>query len=171
MTGCQWRRRPRIFQPSHMMQGDFHHWCDNGLWGTINQHLPMAAREALGCETSPTAGVIDSQSGATLGSVPGSGNHQATRHHRGLQTLAAAVSDGKKHRLDQSQSQSCQGLQGHHRKHPRLDHDHRHQAAFTISRKSLINDSESESNLNDGYAPWVAPANRAVLYLTRYNPP
>ncbi|MBI1206562.1 MAG: IS5 family transposase [Azospirillum sp.] len=61
-TGCQWRMLPKDFPPWTTVQGYFYRWRDGGLWQTINHHLVMAAREMMGREASPTAGVIDSQS-------------------------------------------------------------------------------------------------------------
>ena len=61
-TGCQWRMLPKDFPAYTTVQGYFYRWRDDGLWQTINHHLVMAAREAMGREASPTAGVIDSQS-------------------------------------------------------------------------------------------------------------
>ena len=62
MTGCQWRMLPKDFPAHTTVQGYFYRWRDDGLWQTINHHLVMVAREAMGREASPTAGVIDSQS-------------------------------------------------------------------------------------------------------------
>lgn len=61
-TGCQWRMLPKEFPPMSTVQGYFYRWRDDGLWTSINQHLVMAAREAMGRDGQPTAGVIDSQS-------------------------------------------------------------------------------------------------------------
>jgi transposase len=61
-TGCQWRMLPKDFPPMTTVQGYFYRWRDANLWIGINQHLVMAAREALGRDGHPTAGVIDSQS-------------------------------------------------------------------------------------------------------------
>ena len=44
------------------VQRFFYRWRDNGTWGQINHVLVMLAREMMGREASPTAGVIDSQS-------------------------------------------------------------------------------------------------------------
>jgi len=62
MTGCQWRMLPKDFPAFTTVQGYFYRWRDDGLWATINHHLVMAVRQAMGREASPTAGVIDSQS-------------------------------------------------------------------------------------------------------------
>jgi transposase len=61
-TGCQWRMLPKDFPAFTTVQGYFYRWRDDGLWETINHHLVAAARETMGREGSPTAGVIDSQS-------------------------------------------------------------------------------------------------------------
>jgi len=61
-TGCQWRMLPNDFPPVSTVRRYFYDWRDSGLLRTINHHLVMAAREAMGREASPSAGVIDSQS-------------------------------------------------------------------------------------------------------------
>ncbi len=61
-TGCQWRQLPKEFPPYSTVQSYFYAWSRKGLFATINHALVMAARDKAGCETSPSAGVIDSQS-------------------------------------------------------------------------------------------------------------
>ena len=62
-AGLPWRMMPRRdFPPMTTIQHYFYAWRDSGLWKTLNHTLLMAAREAMGREASPTAGVIDSQS-------------------------------------------------------------------------------------------------------------
>ena len=61
-TGCQWRALPKNFPPYSTVQGYFYAWSRSGLLASINHELVMAAREKLGREASPSAGVIDSQS-------------------------------------------------------------------------------------------------------------
>ena len=61
-SGCQWRMLPKDFPPFTTVQNYFYDWRDDGRWATINHYLVMAAREAVGREASPSAGVIDSQS-------------------------------------------------------------------------------------------------------------
>jgi transposase len=62
-AGLPWRMMPRKdFPPMTTIQHYFYAWRDSGLWKTLNHTLLMAAREAMGREASPTAGVIDSQS-------------------------------------------------------------------------------------------------------------
>ena len=60
-TGCQWRMLPSDVPPYQTVQNYFYRWRDDGRLGRINHALVMAAREAVGREASPTAGVIDSQ--------------------------------------------------------------------------------------------------------------
>ena len=61
-TGCQWRQIPREYPPLTTVQGYFYGWSRNGTLAQINHVLVMAAREKVGREASPSAGVIDSQS-------------------------------------------------------------------------------------------------------------
>ena len=61
-TGCQWRLLPTDFPPDTTVQRFFDGWRDDGTWRRINHHLLLAAREAMGREASPSAGVIDGQS-------------------------------------------------------------------------------------------------------------
>ena len=61
-SGCQWRMLPKDFPPFTTVQHYFYPWRDNGLWRQINHVLLMLARDAVGREASPSAGVIDSQS-------------------------------------------------------------------------------------------------------------
>jgi transposase len=53
---------PKDFPPYSTVQGYFYEWQATGLWLRINHHLVMETRELEGKKTSPTAGVIDSQS-------------------------------------------------------------------------------------------------------------
>jgi len=53
---------PKDFPPFTTVQHYFYPWRDSGLWRQINHVLLMLAREAVGREASPSAGVIDSQS-------------------------------------------------------------------------------------------------------------
>jgi transposase len=64
-TGCQWRMLPKDFPPFTTVQNYFYAWRDMGVLRAINNTLVMAAREQEGREASPSAGVIDSQSGKT----------------------------------------------------------------------------------------------------------
>ncbi len=60
--GLPWRMLPsKVFPPITTVQHYFYPWCDMGLWPAINHALLMMARKQMGCEASPSAGVIDSQ--------------------------------------------------------------------------------------------------------------
>jgi putative transposase len=61
-SGCQWRMLPKDFPPLSTVQRYFYAWRNSGLLATINQLLVMIARQQMGREASPSAGVIDSQS-------------------------------------------------------------------------------------------------------------
>jgi len=61
-TGCQWRALPIHFPPRSTVQGYFYTWRDDGTWEWINGALVKQAREAVGRNAVPSAGVIDSQS-------------------------------------------------------------------------------------------------------------
>jgi transposase len=61
--GLPWRMLPPgLFPPMTTVQHYFYRWSEMGLWPQINHALLMLAREAMGREASPSAGVIDSQS-------------------------------------------------------------------------------------------------------------
>lgn len=61
-AGCAWRLLPKDLPPFSTVQKYFYRWRDEGLLEIISHHLVAAAREKLGREAQPTAGVIDSQS-------------------------------------------------------------------------------------------------------------
>lgn len=61
-SGCQWRALPKDFPPYSTVQGYFYDWSHGQVLATINHALVVAAREKIGREASPSAGVIDSQS-------------------------------------------------------------------------------------------------------------
>jgi len=64
-TGCQWRALPKDFPPRSTVQGYFYRWRDDGTWHWINARLVARARERLGRNATPSAGIIDSQSAPT----------------------------------------------------------------------------------------------------------
>ena len=61
-TGCPWRMLPREFPPKSTVYGYFRRLWEDGVWSAIQTTLLMAAREQVGREASPTAGIVDSQS-------------------------------------------------------------------------------------------------------------
>lgn len=61
--GLPWRMLPPgLFPPMTTVQHYFYRWSAMGVWKSINHALLLMAREAIGREASPSAGVIDSQS-------------------------------------------------------------------------------------------------------------
>jgi transposase len=61
-SGCHWRILPKGFPPFTTVQYYFYRWRDDGTWCRINHALVMQARELEGRESSPSAGIIGSQS-------------------------------------------------------------------------------------------------------------
>ncbi len=61
-TGCQWRMLPKDFPSWSTVYGYFRRFWQEGIWHRIWMILLMQAREQSSKETSPTAGVVDSQS-------------------------------------------------------------------------------------------------------------
>lgn len=59
---CQWRMLQKDFPSCSTVQRYFYEQRALGIWGSINHHLVMDARELEGKEASPTVGVINSQS-------------------------------------------------------------------------------------------------------------
>jgi putative transposase len=64
-TGCQWRALPKEFPPYSTVQGYFYRWRDDGTWERISRVLTARARQRIGHDPMPTAGIIDSQSAPT----------------------------------------------------------------------------------------------------------
>ena len=60
-TGCQWRQLPNDLPPWPTVSGYFYRWVKQKLWEKINTHLREKARVAEGRKSTPTAGIIDSQ--------------------------------------------------------------------------------------------------------------
>jgi len=61
--GIPWRLLPPCLPPRQTVYGWFAAWRDDGVWADIAHGLVMADRERDGREASPSAAVIDSQSG------------------------------------------------------------------------------------------------------------
>jgi len=60
--GLPWRMLPPCFPPVPAVRRWFYLWRDNKLWLSLNHAPLLMAREGMGREASPGAGVIDSQS-------------------------------------------------------------------------------------------------------------
>jgi putative transposase len=61
-TGCQWRQLPHDFPAWQTVYDYFSRWRRNELWQRIHDILAITLRITLGRKSSPTAGIIDSQS-------------------------------------------------------------------------------------------------------------
>lgn len=61
-TGCQWRALPKDFPARSTVQGYFYRWRDDGTWCWVNDALVKLARQMIGRNATPSAGIIDSQS-------------------------------------------------------------------------------------------------------------
>lgn len=61
-SGCQWNMLPHDFPPKSTVYDYFQKWKNNGLWALSSAILTRRARRALGRRTSPSLGIIDSQS-------------------------------------------------------------------------------------------------------------
>jgi len=62
-TGCQWDALPRDLPPKSTAHDYLALWDWDGTLARIHEALYVAVREAAGREVSPTAAIIDSQSG------------------------------------------------------------------------------------------------------------
>src|SRR5579884_584002 len=62
---CAWRMLPACFPPRQTVYGWFAAFRDAGVWEAVNHYLVVFDRERAGCEASPSAAVIDSQSTKT----------------------------------------------------------------------------------------------------------
>jgi len=62
-TGCQWNALPKDLPPKSTAHHYFLLWDWDGTLERIHAALYLAAREQAGHEASPTAAIIDSQSG------------------------------------------------------------------------------------------------------------
>lgn len=60
-TGAQWRALPKDFPPFTTVQYYFYTWRDTQLWRRINRALVARARRGVGRKSTPSAGIIDSQ--------------------------------------------------------------------------------------------------------------
>ena len=61
-TGCQWAALPKDLPPRSTVNDYFRLWDYDGTLDRIHHALYVKCREQAGCEASPTAAIIDSQS-------------------------------------------------------------------------------------------------------------
>jgi len=69
-NGCVWRAVPADFPPWRTVYGLFQRWNVTGVTIALHDALRGQARRAAGCNTEPTAAVIDSQSVRAAATVP-----------------------------------------------------------------------------------------------------
>ena len=62
-TGCQWRMLPKGFPNWNTVRYHFDHWKRTGVWTRINTALRARVRQAAGRAPTPSAGILDNQSG------------------------------------------------------------------------------------------------------------
>jgi putative transposase len=61
-TGCQWGMLPHDFPAKGTVYEYFNTWRKTGVWEAMNQALREQLRVELGRESTPSAGIMDSQS-------------------------------------------------------------------------------------------------------------
>ena len=61
-TGCQWAALPKDLAPRSTVHDYFARWDWDGTLGRIHHAPYVQCREQAGCDASPTAAIIDSQS-------------------------------------------------------------------------------------------------------------
>ena len=61
-TGCQWAAIPKDLPPRSTVNYYFKRWEHDRTLDRLHHALYVACREQAGCQASPTAGIIDSQS-------------------------------------------------------------------------------------------------------------
>jgi putative transposase len=66
-SGCPWRLLPMDFPPWKTVYDWFRRWRIDGTWERLNAELRERLRSRLGRDRSPSAGIVDSQSGKTTG--------------------------------------------------------------------------------------------------------
>ena len=64
-TGCQWRMLPHDFPAWKAVYQIFYRWRKNGTWQRIHDALCKKVRRQAGKRSTPSAGIIDSQSAKT----------------------------------------------------------------------------------------------------------
>ncbi len=66
-SGCAWRMLPREFPPWPSVHSQFARWRRDGTLRRAHDGLRAMAREALGREAEPSAGILGSQTARSTG--------------------------------------------------------------------------------------------------------
>ena len=90
-TGCQWAAIPKDLPPRSTVNSYFKRWEHDRTLDRLQHVLYVACREQAGCQASPTAGIIDSQS-VKSAEKDAMGRAARVRHHRRCQ-----ATDGEPH--------------------------------------------------------------------------
>jgi putative transposase len=94
--GCAWRMMPHDFPPWSTCYDYFYKWRNNGAWAKINDALRTRIRHRAGRKTSPSMGIIDTQSVKTTeqGGPRGKDPHQkinGRKRHLVVDTLGMVL--------------------------------------------------------------------------------
>jgi putative transposase len=85
-TGCQWGMLPHDFPPKGTVYHYFNMWRKDGTWEAINRVLRETYRAHVGRQTTPSAAIIDSPTGAknrTIDYVPCRGSQTVKLTEKG----------------------------------------------------------------------------------------
>jgi transposase len=92
-TGCQWQALPKDLPPKSTAHHYFLLWEWDGTLERIHEALYVAARQQAGRDASPTAAIIDSQSGkAAQKGAPRSTRRALMRARRSRAASATSLS-------------------------------------------------------------------------------
>jgi transposase len=92
--GIPWRMLPPCCPARQTVYGGFATWRDAGGWQSINHRLVMLDRERVGRDASPSAAVIDRQSGKTT-EAGGPCGYDAGKKLKGRKRHARVDTDGR----------------------------------------------------------------------------
>jgi putative transposase len=93
-AGCGWRMLPHDFGPWQTIYWWFRRFVRRLLFHTIHDVALMLDREQAGCEASPSAGVLDSQT-VKAPNAPSGGGYDAAKRTKGRKRHVAVDTDGR----------------------------------------------------------------------------